>query len=456
MSTMTLLTVAIIVYGALSRHGYVRALALAGATPMGAALVAGGQAVPTFYAAAVGAVLALTLRLVGTRSLAHSDAQRLPPGVPLLLAFLMWSTVVTLLAPLLFDGQPVLDPVNPTAQLYAAIVTSSNIAQTGYLVLGIGVVLFVARSPQAGPHLVGLTAGTITVLSLWRYLGKEFGLPFPEGVLDNSPGFAFVESAAGGEERFRGILSEPAGLATFALVTICYMLPRSRDVQGWRRVGALALAAAAAYLGTISTSTTFVVAGGVLAGCAVAACLVALLRRRVTVGPGVATFVCVLPVLALWLVPVITGFATTAIDDKVGSSSYDDRSSADVQSYEILFDTHGLGVGLGASRASSFLPSLLSTTGVVGTVLFTAAVVSLMVRGGRLRSYRPVVWALGALLVVKVISGPDLSDTSGILWISLGVLSAGVLAQRAGASGHTGPAEDRGQTIESTPAPGER
>jgi hypothetical protein len=41
-----------------------------------------------------------------------------------------------------------------------------------------------------------------------------------------------------------------------------------------------------------------------------------------------------------------------------------------------------------------------------------------------------VLWALIALLVVKVAAGPDLSDSSGIFWISLGLLSRGILEAR--------------------------
>src|SRR6185312_9230318 len=78
---------------------------------------------------------------------------------------------------------------------------------------------------------------------------------------------------------------------------------------------------------------------------------------------------------------------------------------------------------LGANRASSFFPGLLSTVGLVGTLLFAVAVVGLVRRGAAVREYRPVAWALVALLVVKVIAGPDLSDTSGIMWLSLGLLS---------------------------------
>ena len=221
-------------------------------------------AVPTFYAVAVGTLVALGLSLLGNGKTPGAARRALPPAVSLLLCFLIWSVLVTLVAPVLFDGMTVLVPPGPI-RLAATVFTTSNIAQVIYLALGVSVVLFLARSARSRPELIGLLAGLTTLLSLWRYLYQLVGLPFPEGVLDNSPAFAYIETAPDDVERFRGIASEPAGLAGSCLVTIAYMLPRSLQVRGWRRAGALLVAAVAAYLGVISTSATFVVAGVAIA-----------------------------------------------------------------------------------------------------------------------------------------------------------------------------------------------
>ena len=86
----------------------------------------------------------------------------------------------------------------------------------------------------------------------------------------------------------------------------------------------------------------------------------------------------------------------------------------------ILMD---LVVGLGGTRASSFFPNLLSTTGLPGTLLFAGAILTVIRRAVSVYEYRPVIWALVTLLMVKVVSGPDLSDASGVLWISIGLLA---------------------------------
>ncbi|WFG44919.1 hypothetical protein [Pseudonocardia alni] len=431
MTTLTLLTLAIIAYGVLRRDGYPRALALGGATPAGAALVVGSVAVPTFYAVALGAAVAVVLGVVGGGPFRRTPRRPLPPGVGLLVLFASWGVLVTLLAPLLFDGQPVVLPSGPGAQIQAGALTSSNIAQTIYLVVGICVVVLIARSRSAGPELVGLAAGLVVVLSLWRYGNVEAGLPFPEKVFDNAPFFHYIETAPGGVQRFRGVLSEPSALAGSCLVAICYLVPRSAQIGGWRRWAALMLATAAGYLGVISTSTGFLVAAVVVMMVAIATFLLGFLARRTSVS-GVATVVAAgMVVLALWLVPIVAGFVEAEVGDKVGSASYDERSGADLASYDTFLDTFGLGVGLGANRASSFLAGLLSTVGIVGALLLVGAIAELVRRSWPVREYRPVVWALVALLTLKVIAGPDLSDPSGVFWIALGLLSrAALIAER--------------------------
>ncbi len=116
------------------------------------------------------------------------------------------------------------------------------------------------------------------------------------------------------------------------------------------------------------------------------------------------------------------------------SSSYSDRSSSNSDSLGVFLDSWGIGVGLGSARASSFLPTLLSATGLLGSLLFSGAVAGLLAGGARYRPYRPVVWALISLLVVKLVAGPDLSDSSGVLWMSLGLLSHAILDGRTEAA----------------------
>ena len=432
MTSLTLITLAIVAFGVCWPRQLGRALAFGGATPAGAAVVVGSFAVPTFYAVSMLIlVLALVAALRGRR-LQRSSSDGSSPGATALIAFGLVSVLVTLLAPILFDGLPVLSPSGSDAHLQAGLVTTSNVAQVVYLGIGIGLVVFLGRSDVAKPELVGIACALTTVLSFWRYLHTVVGVPFPVGVLDNSPAFAYIETAPHDVQRFRGILSEPAALATSSLVTICFMAAAAVKSGGRRRAGALVLVILAGFLGFVSTSATFILAGAILLVVAGAFLGFRFLLRRLSLTAVLAIGLCVLLLLCAWLVPTLLQILRATINEKVATPSYSQRSGSDAASYGVLLDTWGLGAGLGANRSSSFLSGVLSTTGVIGACLFFGVLAYLIVNGYKLGSFRPVVWSLLALIVVKVISGPDLSDTSGILWLSIGVLSRATFLGRHG------------------------
>jgi hypothetical protein len=426
-SALTAIVVVVIVYGLLNSYGYGRALALGGATSAGAFLTVGSTSIPTFYVVALGGILLLAIHsLIVPRQRELVPVRRIP-GVPMLAVFLAWSTLVTLISPLVFDGATL---VSPTAtHLVAGVITDSNVAQVTYLAIGIGVVVLLARSRRAGPEIIGLSLWVAIALSFWRYFYTTVGLPFPDGLFDNSAGFAYIETAAGGAVRFRGIFSEPSALAGSAIIAMAYGFSRAVHLQGLRKLGPLVLVGISIFLGFVSTSTTFLVAGVALIAIVGLTFGLGFLARRTRFSVGVTVLGCVLAIAALWLLPAVGEFVGTALGEKVSSPSYSERSSADSDSYRVFIDSWGIGVGLGAGRASSILPTILSTTGLVGTLLFTGAIVGVAARSFALHRLRPVLWGLIALFVVKLIAGPDPFDSTGLLWMSLGVLAHGILAE---------------------------
>lgn len=429
MTDLAVLTLLVVGIGLVNRRGYARALALAGATPIGAAAIVGAVAVPTFYAVAAGAAIGLVLRLLQEARAPEGPTIPVPASRSLVLLVVV-GVLVTLVAPLLFNGLLVLSP-GGSSPLAAGVLTKSNLAQIVYLCLSVAVVFFLARARWAGPEIVGTAACLATLLSFWAWSGTAFGVPFPTGLFDNSPAFTFQDMLPGGAPRVRGIFSEPAGLANSSLVTIAYGAARLPSLAGPRRVGLAVVMVAAGYLGVISTSATFFVGGAALGVLAVLVATSNLLFGRGTLSRVAATSVCAAAIASVWLLPLVTNTLAQVISDKVVSSSYSDRSAADRYSYGLVWDTLGFGTGLGSNRASSFAATLLSTVGVMGTLLLVLAIWSLVRTAWPIASVRPVVWALAALLIAKLISGPDLADTSGILWMSLGVLAHAGLKARA-------------------------
>ena len=56
------------------------------------------------------------------------------------------------------------------------------------------------------------------------------------------------------------------------------------------------------------------------------------------------------------------------------------RELSNKRALEIVQETYGLGVGMGSNRASSFMASLVSNTGVLGALLFCSMLASLLWR----------------------------------------------------------------------------
>ncbi|WP_180357984.1 hypothetical protein [Streptomyces sp. NP160] len=427
MTTLTLTTALLVTLGALTRLGWPRALSLAGATAAGIAFALSDRiVVPTFYAAAIAAVALTVAGAAQRHGFRRHDAP--VPGMTPLLLFGLWTTMITALGGIVFAGTPVLDATGQQTPLGAAgLLTTSNIAQLTYLWIGVAVFAIVARSPATGNSAVGLGLAVAMALNVWALLHRDAGLPFPEGFFDNSPAFRFIDSAEGGVVRFRGIMPEPsavAGIAIPALVFAVASLPRS---TGWKRLGALALAGAALWIGLASTSTSFIVSGVVMLVVAVLVGLLGLTVRRVHLQSTTWLAIAAVGAALVFVLPQLMDLLTQTLSDKLGSSSYEDRSGADTFSFALAAQTLGIGVGLGSNRPSSLLAALVSQTGVLGLVLFVAFVVAVVRPALRIPSVRPVLWVAVAMFLGKVYNGPDLSDSTGLLWLVTGTLAAAVL-----------------------------
>lgn len=398
-------------------------LAVAGMAPAGVALIAGGIGLPLFYFVALFAAAIVALRLARLTASAPLRITGIP-GAITLVTFAIWSTVVTLTAPALFPGMAVLgsSPNNQT-MLAPGLMTSSNIAQVAYLWIAVAVVLLVASAPRAHPHVVGVTTVGIVGLSFWKYLADRVGVPFPVHIFDNNPVLIYIQTAPGGAERFRGTLSEPASLATYCLAAAAFtlaMVPRAAPLM---KVALLAVFGVSIWLGIASTSTTFVVAGAMLcalAGCAYAVSLVGR-EGRLPVAHVVAGLVML--VVGYVAGPSLFQYVSDVVTAKSGSGSYVARSGVDDFSLGVAARSLGFGVGLGANRPSSFAVMLLSNVGILGALLFVVAVAVILRHALRCGGGSPTIWVLAAVLMARLVSGPDLADPSGLLYVSLGALA---------------------------------
>lgn len=383
------------------------ALGFGAGVPASAGVVVGGVAVPVF--SCVGIVAAVAWAAARPRSPA-------PAVASVLVAFTAWSVAVTALGPWAFAGTPVLEPRGGIDEQIRALTPLafgiSNIAQAGYLVIAVVVVLFLAGTGTARTALwvaswTGI--GLSSVRNVLRTIGTD-----PTGPLFDTLNASY---AVDGDTRLRGVFSEPSELATFALAVLAGTVVLALTTSGRRRLAAVALAALALANLFGSASGTAVVAAAVVAGVALA---VVVVRTVVRDGRGLVWMV--LAAIAGASVLLIAGDAVTApllaiVQDKVGSQSFDSRTAADAIGMRITSETLGIGSGLGSNRSSSFVVTLLSTVGLPGTALFLVAVALLVRTSVRQRATVPALTALLTLLVAKAVSVPDLSTP--LLWLCI-------------------------------------
>ncbi|MCQ1957270.1 hypothetical protein NNX39_12245 [Arthrobacter sp. zg-Y826] len=400
-------------------------LSLGAAVPIGVVLSVGNNGVPVFYFFAIWVIIALLFSKRG------SGEPRKLPGKAFLLAFAAWSVFVTAFSPGMFAGIPVLAPfggidsqlANPSALTY----TASNIAQVAYMILGVGVLFYLGRARGLSRMFPAGALAGLTLLSSARLASIRFGTPFPNHFFDNSTGVSYVEGAADGTRRFRGIFAEPSELAMASLVAAVFFLASAPNLTGKAKFAALCLAGLATINMIESTATSalasVVVFTAIFSGYH---CV-----RFIFLGGKVKYRTFVLVPLALPVVAIFTPSAIASVIDtvtgKTETASYSARTGSDVFSAGVFMDTWGLGAGLGSNRPASFLPMLLSTVGIVGAVLFITACVVLLRRSWAIHEARPAVWALVALMSAKCIASPNLSDP--LIWLLLGVLANFVWSQ---------------------------
>lgn len=384
-----------------------------------ASFIVAGQSIVAYY---VVALVIIVLGVVGVtlRGLLALDLSS-KPGLLVMVAFGTWAVVITVVGPIIFSGLAVLNPrdgidqgIRDPATLSPQI---SNFAQATYLIIGIATVIVVGGVRNLSPRLPALGFAMGTVLSSLKLM-----LP-PElqrSLFDNSTNVAYTAGTFNGIERMRGIFSEPAALGGFSTASMVFFLLTASSLRGSPRTLCLAMSAWA------FTNTVLSFSGGaVVSGLAILAVLFIVAIRKYVAGrssvsgTGLFASLMIIP-FGILFGPLAYGFVTLIQDDKTGSSSFANRSAADSFSMVLSTQSFGLGVGLGSNRPSSFFAMLLSCTGVLGTALFLLAVSAIVI--GALRAgvmYSPSVWALFALLIGKVVSGPDLSDP--LMWLLIAV-----------------------------------
>lgn len=405
MTALGALFAALIVVGLFRRTLFPWVLALSAAFPYSAAVTIAGNSIIPFHLVAAIACVLLIFEAPDER---HGAAR---PGLSALLLFLGWSLFITVAGPFLFAGEPVL---NPRTGIDLAVraqeplqYTISMFAQAGYLVLTVGAVLYLARR-RFSLWLAMLPFVVATVLGAINWAMVAVGLTWPSWFFDTSHNVIYSHRMRG------GIFNEPSQFGGFAVAALALFAVAAMQTRGWSR-GALTGLAALAALNIVNSE-----AGTALGGLAIILAIGAAtaLWRVVAAGRGAPLIVFGAGGVALVMLlagDTVLSWGEKILGGKIGSASMDVRTSSDAFSVELLWQTWGLGVGLGANRPSSFATMLVSCVGVLGTVAFAILIFQLVARARLHPLGAAPVWGLLAFLAAKAVSLPDLA-TPG-MWI---------------------------------------
>jgi hypothetical protein len=304
---------------------------------------------------------------------------------------------------------------------------SGNLTQTLYLTLG--VLIFVALSMRLlrRENLQLVLRGFFALcivhagLGLIDLAGKLSGAGDVLRFMRTASYALATNVEEGGFHRIVGGFSEASAYGGYTLACLAFTL------TFWRRTGstlALALTVCLSALLILSTSTTAYLGAVVMALLVGASSLGAafegkFLRQDLTLA-GLA-LIAVTAAFAIQLVnpdffrPLIRLFETTVLN-KSSSVSADERMYWTTRSLQSLIDTAGLGIGFGSSRSSSWLVSVVSQLGVLGSILM-AAVVLEFARGAK-QSRRSDADA-------ELVALHDSVRSFALLWIAAAVISGG-------------------------------
>jgi hypothetical protein len=305
-----------------------------------------------------------------------------------LLLLVTWGVLSAYFAPRYFAGQTLLYGTDRGSMAGVRLLPlqplSTNLTQAAYAVAALGVYASVAALLRAPGRLAAFGDAVLLVAALNVVAAlinlAELHLPIPS-VLEyvRNAGYAIlVGGDVSGLQRISGTFAEASAFAAYTLPLFAFSATLWRDGVRPRWSGTLALATLGLLL--LSTSST---AYATLAAYTVLVALGATwhattVRAPVRFGFGTwllwtaAVVACLVVLLAPQSIDRIAQFFGVTLVRKLDSLSGIERGSWNLQAWINFLDVHGIGVGLGSARASSFALVLLSNVGVLGTLLFLA------------------------------------------------------------------------------------
>lgn len=353
-----------------------------------------------------------------------------------LFSFGAWGLVSAITMPLIFEGLPVFNPRGGIDEQYyfqARLVWGmSNVAQVVYLLLNIinviAVIQYISNETNKNISLKSFlyTAYIALFFVLYHSLSKFIDISYPNDLLFSNPfyaqGFAQV---VGNLFRANGTFTEPSLAGAYiAGIAIAFFAVRINNYSLYQQSLGFFLAFLALLSTTASTGyITFFIMLGILFITKIFSIYQFKVNKTASLNVILllmfAGFIFMM-ILNLDLLSTVQSLTTS----KNESDSFIHRVLSDLFAINIFFQTYGFGVGLGSNRPSSYLTSLLSNLGFIGTfimfyILYIFTKFTIKYHNNEIKF---LFFVFVSILISHILSIPDL--TTSIFWISFGYIFA--------------------------------
>lgn len=369
--------------------------------------------------------------------LAFGSEKMLPPKitplrgiVALLCAFWLWSFVSAFVMPNLFAGTLVSVPREMDSQDFGPLQWSlSNLAQAGYLTLNISTVVYALHLVRTHLQVEQLTRALywaisiVVIVGFLQFVAAKIGLDFPYEVFNSNPGYAQgTDQDLGLVRRINSTFTEPSMAGSYLAAVSCGLLAAFLSGEKSSRYLLAMVPVGTALLFTTSSTGFVAFAAGT---CMLAIFFNPFRMRKMGRKSSTISWVLILTVFAvvaavLIITPDLLDAVMAMTVEKGESYSLWARLAIEIHSLQLFVDTYGVGVGLGSNRSSGLFPTMLSSVGIIGTILFSLV----LYRIGKLfravsagNSLQVGFWMLVTLVISEIVAVPDLNRP--VLWAAL-------------------------------------
>lgn len=304
--------------------------------------------------------------------------------------FVIYSIFTAYVCPRLFEGSTEVYWTahgdfqgSATVALFGLAPGNGNLTQSIYMICALvsfGLMLGMLREKNGAHYfitgMIALAGGDIisAAIDMGTYLtGTSSLIDF----IHNSYAI-LADNEVGGFKRVVGFFSEASSFGGFNVSIFAFLL--SLFTSGIRIKYTGPLCAIILGLVFLSTSTTAYVAIFIYMAFFGRSMIFAVMKRK----PALALVGCVgvfaAAVVASQFLSDVSYLLDLVLFEKSGSSSAIERGDWNLQAWDNLVETYGMGAGLGSARASSYPLVLLSNVGIIGTGLY-AILMNTLLRG---------------------------------------------------------------------------